>query len=113
MIPKSKLAWLANFLFLNNKDPSVYYAPSAKGEFASGLTIFIYNLLFWIIIINVSVMLVNMLPFGIFDGGKFFYLTILGLTKSTKKAEKCFKIVNSIILIFLMLLMVVWFIKIL
>jgi len=113
MISKSKLAWLADFLFLNKKDPSVYYAPTAKGDFWAGLTIFISNLLFWIVIINVSVMLVNMLPFGIFDGGRFFYLTILGLTKSTKKAEKWFKVANFIIFMILMLMMVVWFYKIL
>ena len=108
--PTSKLAWLADFIVAKN-DISTYYAPKYGGEWAS-LTIFIYNLLFWIIIINASVMLVNMLPFGIFDGGRFFFLTILGLTKSKKIAEKAFGVMNFIIIMLLFLLMAVWFFKI-
>lgn len=108
--PKSKLAWLIDFVIVKN-DYSTYYAPRYSGELAS-LTIFIYNLLFWIIIINGSVMLVNMLPFGIFDGGRFFYLTILGLFKSRKTAEKAFSIMNLIIALLLAALMAVWFFKI-
>jgi len=110
IMPKSKLAWLADFILVKN-DFSTYYSPKYGGEFGS-LTIFIYNLLFWIVIINASVMLVNMLPFGVFDGGRFFYLTILGLTKSEKIARKCFGIMNSLIIILLLALMAVWFFKI-
>jgi membrane-associated protease RseP (regulator of RpoE activity) len=110
IMPKSKLAWLANFILVKN-DFSTYYEPILGGEL-SRLTIFIFNLLFWIILINVSVMIVNMLPFGIFDGGRFFYLTILGLTRSKKIAEKSFGVMNFIIMAFLVLLMVVWFFKI-
>ena len=91
--------------FMAKRDTFTYYAP------ISSLSIFIYNLILWIVLINFSVMLVNMLPFTIFDGGRFFYLTILGITKSKKKALKGFKIANTFILLILIALMLVWFLK--
>ena len=69
---------------------------------------FIYNLLWWLVLISFSVALINMLPVGIFDGGRFFYLTILGLTKSKAKAEKTSKFVTRFFLFLLLLLMVLW-----
>ncbi|MEM2956059.1 MAG: site-2 protease family protein [Candidatus Pacearchaeota archaeon] len=90
---------------MTKKDTFTYYAPKAY------FTIFIYNLLLWILLINVSVMLINMLPFSIFDGGRFFYLTLLGLTGSRKKAIKGFKIVNTLILLIFVTLMFVWILK--
>jgi membrane-associated protease RseP (regulator of RpoE activity) len=72
------------------------------------LGLFIYNLLWWTILISVSVALINMLPVGIFDGGRFFYLTILGITKSKKKAKKCFKFITYLFLLVLLLLMIFW-----
>lgn len=91
--------------FVAKRDTFTYYAP--KSEFA----IFIYNLLLWIVLINLSVMLVNMLPFGIFDGGRFFYLTVLGITRSKKKAIRGFKLAHNFILLLLVALMVVWMIR--
>jgi len=88
--------------FVAKKDSFTYYAP--RGE----LSVFVYNLLLWVLLINISVMLINMLPFGIFDGGRFFYLSVLGITKSKKKALKGFKIANTFILLILIALMVVW-----
>ena len=55
--------------------------------------IFIYDLLWWLIIISISVALVNMLPVGIFDGGRFFYITVLAMTKKEKVAKKSFKFI--------------------
>ncbi|MEK6757499.1 MAG: site-2 protease family protein, partial [Nanoarchaeota archaeon] len=69
---------------------------------------FIYLLLWWIILISVSVALVNMLPVGIFDGGRFFYLTILGLTKNDKFAKKTFSLVTYFFLALLLVLMLFW-----
>jgi membrane-associated protease RseP (regulator of RpoE activity) len=87
-------------------DKYTYYKPI--GEFS----VFIYNLLLWIVLINISVMLVNMLPFSIFDGGRFFYLSVLGLTGSKKKSAKWFKIANTFILLILIAMMLVWVIRI-
>jgi len=85
------------------KKSNVYYQPKLDG-----LGIFIYNLLWWTILISISVAFINMLPVGIFDGGRFFYLTILSLTKKEKTAERAFKISTQFFLLILLLLMVFW-----
>jgi len=64
------------------------------------------------ILINFSVALVNMLPVGIFDGGRFFYLTVLAFTKKKKIAEYAFKIASAAILAVAFILMLLWFIGI-
>ena len=84
------------------KKPHVYY--EARFEAAD----FIYNFLWWLVLISFSVALVNMLPMGIFDGGKFFYLTILRLTNNKNKAEKWFKGVTKFLLFLVFVLMAFW-----
>ena len=92
------------YLFLSSfKEQHVYYQPKIDG-----LSIFIYNLLWWLALISISVALVNMLPLGIFDGGRFFYLTILGITKNEKIAKNCFKISTYFLLFLIFLLMFFW-----
>ena len=91
--------------FMAKRDTFTAYAP------VNSFSIFVYNLLLWIVLINFSVMLVNMLPFAIFDGGRFFYLTVLGITKSKKNAMRGFKIANTFILLVLIVLMLVWFLR--
>jgi len=74
------------------------------GEFSE----FGYYLLFWIVLINILVALFNMLPLGFLDGGRFFYLTIWGITRNEKVAERLFKGVGYFILLLLIALMVRW-----
>jgi membrane-associated protease RseP (regulator of RpoE activity) len=88
--------------FSSYKEPHVYYEP--KVEWFQ----FIYDLLWWLILISLSVALVNMLPMGIFDGGRFFYLTILAITKKPKVAEKSFKWITAILLALVILIMIFW-----
>jgi len=76
------------------------------GNFRGAL--FIYDLLWWLVLISFSIALVNMLPVGIFDGGRFFYLTILAITKSEKKAQKSYKAMTYIFLVLLLALMLFW-----
>mgnify|MGYP002405506126 FL=1 len=85
------------------KKPHVYYEPKFNG-----ISLFIYNLLWWLILISISVALINMLPVGIFDGGRFFYLTVLGLTGSEKTARRLFVFSTQFFLFILLLLMVLW-----
>jgi len=85
------------------KDPHIHY--EAKYD---GLSKFIYNLLWWAVLICISVALVNMLPVGIFDGGRFFYLTVLGITGSEVAAKKSFKFVTWFFLFLLAVLMAFW-----
>ncbi|GAI99101.1 unnamed protein product, partial [marine sediment metagenome] len=75
------------------KKSNTYYHPKFDG-----ISTFIYHLLWWIVLISISVALINMLPVGIFDGGRFFYLTALALTKSEKKAKKAFSFITRFIL---------------
>lgn len=93
----SVVAWLSSF-----KESHINYIPKFNGAN------FIYNLLWWVVLACFSIAFVNMLPMGIFDGGRFFYLTILGLTKSEKKAKKWFAASTSILLSLIILLMIFW-----
>jgi membrane-associated protease RseP (regulator of RpoE activity) len=95
---------------LKFKNPIIYYN-AVGNDFFSGLVVFIYNLLLWIVLINFSVALVNMMPLGMFDGGRVFYLTMLKLTGSKKAAAILYKIVTWIIIIFFVLLTVFWFMQ--
>jgi membrane-associated protease RseP (regulator of RpoE activity) len=84
------------------KDPNLYYTENFKGAEV------IYNLIWWLVLISFSVALINMLPVGIFDGGRFFYLTILAITKSEKKAKKAFSLMTGLFLLLLALTMIFW-----
>jgi len=84
------------------KNPNIYYTENFRGAEI------IYNLFWWLVLISFSVALINMLPVGIFDGGRFFYLAILAITKSEKKAKKAFSIMTGLFLLLLTLTMVFW-----
>ncbi len=97
----SGLASVMN-VFSSFRDPNVYYIANF------GAAEFIYDLLWWLVLICFSVALVNMLPVGIFDGGRFFFLAMLALTKSREKAKKIFSIVTYLFLFLLAVIMVFW-----
>lgn len=84
------------------KKDHIYYQP--KWEVSD----FVYDFLWWLVLISFSVALVNMLPMGIFDGGRFFYLTILWMTKSERKAERWFRGVTKFLLFLVLALMLFW-----
>lgn len=84
------------------KKENTYYQPKYE------TSTFIYDLIWWIIIINLLVALFNMLPFGFLDGGRFFYLTIFGITKSKKIAEKTFAGITYFLFFLLIILMIKW-----
>ncbi len=88
---------------LSFRNPNTYYEPKFDG-----VCIFLYHLLWWIVLISISVALINMLPVGIFDGGRFFYLTILAITKSENKAKKFFSFSTYFFLFLLLVVMGFW-----
>ena len=90
------------------KKPATYYEP----RFNTNFIIFIYNLIWWLALVNISVALMNMLPVGIFDGGRMFMLTIAGITRSEKAGQWAFKVMTYIILGIFFLLMLGWFLAI-
>ena len=94
--------------FMSFKEASTYYKPVWDGDFVY----FIYNLLWWVMVINLLVALFNMLTLGILDGGRFFYLTVLSITRSKKVAKWAYRIAGYVILFVFLLLMFFWFIRI-
>jgi len=84
------------------KEDHVYYEPK------NDASLFIKDLLWWVFIINLLVALFNMLPVSALDGGRFFYLTILAITKSKKVAKKSFKMITYFILFLFLILMIKW-----
>jgi len=90
------------FSTLSFKEQHIYYKPSF------GASEFIYDLLWWLILISISVALINMLPVGIFDGGRFFYLTVLAITGKEKIAKNLFALSTYLILAIFLILMLLW-----
>ena len=94
--------------FMSFKDSSTYYKPTWDGDFVY----FIYHLLWWVMVINFLVALFNMMPLGMLDGGRFFYLAILSVTRSEKFAKNAFKFASYAILFVFLALMFFWFIRV-
>jgi len=95
---RKSILWVTSY-----KNPHTYYEPIHKDR-----DNFIKDLIWWIIIINILVALMNMLPAWIFDGGMFLYLTIWSITGSEKTAKKIFSISTWFILLLFILLMTKW-----
>ncbi|MBU0761357.1 MAG: site-2 protease family protein [Nanoarchaeota archaeon] len=93
-------------LFFKVKDPFTHYE-SSWGNFGW----FVYYLLWWIVVINFLVALFNMLPLGILDGGRFFYLTIWGLTKRESWARKSYKFAMWFLLALIFVMMAKWVLR--
>ncbi len=94
-------------VFAKIKDPSIHYIPTWDGDFVQ----FIYDLLWWIVMINVLVALMNMLPVSILDGGRFFYLTIAGITGNAERGKKVYSWITWFILILISLMMTKWIVN--
>ncbi len=92
---------ISTLLFFKNSN--IYYESriGAAGEF-------IYYLLWWVFLINILVGLFNMLPLGILDGGRFFYLTVWGIAKNEKIAKKIQGIMAYLIFFIFLVLMIRW-----
>ena len=89
------------------KDPYAYYTSTWDGN----LVQFIYDLLWWVVMINILVALMNMLPVSILDGGRFFYITLLGITRSQVWTKRIYTIIGWFILLLLAVMMAKWFVN--
>jgi len=71
----------------------------------AGIKILIwFNILvYWLFLTNLMVGLINLLPMGIVDGGRMFYLVLLAVFKKEKVAKTIFTGVSVILLLLLML----------
>jgi membrane-associated protease RseP (regulator of RpoE activity) len=95
------LSWFMSF-----REHSTYYEPNWNSE----AVFFVYHFLWWIMIINLLVALFNMLPVGMLDGGRFFYLAILSVTKSESAAARLYKLMGYAILASFVIMMMYWLI---
>ncbi|MDO8516521.1 MAG: site-2 protease family protein [Nanoarchaeota archaeon] len=109
-LQKSGNGFIGKFLgfFMQFKDSSTYYTVTWDG----GMVIFIYDLIWWIMLINFLVALFNMLPLSILDGGRFFYLSMLSISKSEEFAKKSFKFISIVLWSIFALMMIFWFFKV-
>ena len=94
--------------FMSFKESSTYYTPTWDGNFVY----FIYHLLWWIMVINLLVALFNMMPLGMLDGGRFFYLGVWGIFGSEKWAKRAYVWATYLILLMFAAMMFFWFIRI-
>ncbi|MFH1358396.1 MAG: site-2 protease family protein [archaeon] len=101
---RTKLLSQVTDMFNFFKKPGTNYEP----RFNADIILFIYHLIWWLALINLSVALVNMWPVAIFDGGRMFMLTIWAITGSKKVGEIAFKVATYAILISLLVLMFGW-----
>jgi len=86
----------------------ILFLEDYKPKFNSNLIIFIRDLFYWLILINLGMAFLNMVPCFIFDGGRFFYVTMLSITKSKKVAEVLYKFVSLIILGIFLFITLIW-----
>jgi len=64
----------------------------------------VFMLLYWLFIINLGVGLFNLLPLGILDGGKMFYLAAFHFTKSETISKRIYKYMNIFLIMLLLTL---------
>ncbi|MBM3232700.1 hypothetical protein FJZ18_00850 [Candidatus Pacearchaeota archaeon] len=88
---------------MNNALTGIHYE-SRLGDLGT----YFFHMFWWVMTINFFVALFNMLPLWILDGGRFFYLTVAGITKSEKIGAIAFKIATWIILLLVLLMMLGW-----
>ena len=100
--PRGVMGYISGFI-TGIKDPFVYYQ-SSLGDFG----LFIYYFFWWAVLVSISVALVNMLPLGIFDGGRFFLITVWAITGSKKAGERAYKISTYLLLALVAALMLKW-----
>jgi len=107
-MPVSGVAKLLQDIISPTRNPFMFY----KTKYNPEIFMFFSNLLWWLVIICISVALINMLPLGMLDGGRFIYVAALGLTNSKKFAETVFKIASFLVLLILLILTAAWFIRV-
>jgi hypothetical protein len=70
------------------------------------LIIWLNILVYWLFLTNLMVGLINLLPMGMVDGGRMFYLALLTFIKKEKTANKIFGAVSIILLLLLLVFLI-------
>ncbi len=63
------------------------------------LVLWFNKLIFWLFVVNLGVGLFNLLPLGIVDGGRMFYLVALAVFKKEEKAKRIWSYVSLFLLL--------------
>ena len=61
------------------------------------------KLIFWLFVVNLGVGLFNLLPLGIVDGGRMFYLAMLGIFKDERLAKKLWTFASLFLLLIILI----------
>lgn len=93
--------------FSPTKNPFMSYAPRYNQDIFS----FFSDFFIWLILLCFAVATFNMLPFAFMDGGKFFYLTMLQITKKKKLSEQIYKAASIFIVLIFVAMVAVWLIR--
>jgi membrane-associated protease RseP (regulator of RpoE activity) len=83
------------------------------GNFLPQILVWINLLILWLFIINVGIALFNLLPLGIVDGGRMFYVASLAIFRDEKKAMKALGGASMIILLLIAINLLPWLTKLL
>jgi hypothetical protein len=68
--------------------------------------VWINILVYWLFLTNLMVGLINLLPMGMVDGGRMFYLALLTFIKKEKTAKKIFGVISIILLLLLLMFII-------
>ena len=76
------------------------------GSFPVSALIWLSILVYWLFLTNFMVGLVNLLPMGIVDGGRMFFLALTTFVKNEKIAKRIFGTVSIILLLLLLFFLI-------
>jgi len=89
--------------------PVMEFTEDAKdkyGEFSLRTLFWFRMLFFWVWVANIGVGLFNLLPLGIVDGGKMFYLALLHFVKDEKRTKTIWKVVAIFLLVLILVALI-------
>ncbi len=89
------------------KNPFMRYSPRYNQQIFS----FFSTMFIWLVLLCFAVATFNMLPFAFLDGGKFFYLTMLSITKKKKLSETLYKIASILVVLIFAAMVIVWLLR--
>lgn len=104
--PTSTIGKIISF-FSPIKNQFMNYAPRYNSQVYS----FFSSLFIWLILLCFAMSTFNMLPFAFLDGGRFFYLAVLSITKKKKLSENIYKLATIIIILIFVAMIFVWLIR--
>lgn len=85
-------------------------AKKESGRVIFNILIWVQRLFFWLFVLSTGIGLFNLLPLGPIDGGRMLFVALLFFTKK-ERAKRLFNFVSLISLIFVLINLLPWIIK--